>query len=168
MKKIFTITALIFMMAFIFYMSAQPAGISSGMSGQVCRILCEVAVPGFEELPAARQQTIIDGMGFWVRKSAHFIEYAVLGMLMYLTAGYYEKSRKRVFWMSLAAGVFYAVTDEVHQYFVPGRSCELRDVMIDGSGVLMGIIILLFLGIIKRKTAKRRPEDPCTGRGNGI
>jgi len=44
-----------------------------------------------------------------------------------------------------AAGVLYAVTDEIHQSFVPGRSCELRDVLIDSVGVLTGVTILWLL-----------------------
>lgn len=49
----------------------------------------------------------------------------------------------------------YAVSDEIHQYFVPGRSCELRDVFIDFSGSVLGIIliaiILIFFRNIKAK-----------------
>ena len=47
-------------------------------------------------------------------------------------------------------GTAYAVTDEIHQHFVPGRSCELRDICIDSAGVLCGVLITLLL---HRRTA---------------
>ena len=49
-------------------------------------------------------------------------------------------------------GVLYAVTDEVHQYFVPGRSCELRDALIDACGVAAGVAIVWWRG---RKVARK-------------
>ena len=49
-----------------------------------------------------------------------------------------------------------AVLDEVHQAFVPGRSCELRDVCIDSAGVLLGAaFLLLILHWIQRKKLKK-------------
>ena len=47
-------------------------------------------------------------------------------------------------------GTAYAVTDEFHQSFVPGRSCELRDVMIDSCGVLTGVLLATLVGWIRR------------------
>ena len=42
---------------------------------------------------------------------------------------------------SLAIGVIYAVSDEIHQYFVPGRSMQISDIVIDSFGVLSGIFV---------------------------
>ena len=54
--------------------------------------------------------------------------------------------------------MFYAITDEFHQYFIPGRSAEIRDVLIDSSGALTGIlfviIVLAIIKIIKKKIKK--------------
>ncbi len=41
-----------------------------------------------------------------------------------------------------AIGIAYAVTDEVHQAFVPGRQGAVRDVLIDAVGVLIGVYVL--------------------------
>jgi VanZ family protein len=51
-------------------------------------------------------------------------------------------------------GTAYAVTDEIHQYVVPGRSCEVRDVVIDSCGVLVG-------ALIAAKLARRAPKGSC-------
>lgn len=51
----------------------------------------------------------------------------------------------------------YATSDEIHQYFVPGRACMVEDVFIDTLGVILGILLIM-LGkkIIKKgKTYKK-------------
>lgn len=79
-------------------------------------------------------------VSFVVRKGAHFLEYLVLGISLFWTV---RDLRKRAsFGIPWAVGALYAVTDEVHQYFVPGRSCELRDVLIDACGVAAGVAIV--------------------------
>lgn len=76
------------------------------------------------------------GLGTWdlvLRKLAHAAEYAVLGALL-LRALRHERA-------ALAAGVAYAITDEVHQVFVPGRVGSPADVAIDAAGVAIGVIL---------------------------
>jgi VanZ family protein len=76
------------------------------------------------------------GLGLWdlvLRKLAHATEYAVLGLLL---------ARAVAELPALWAGMAYAVSDEVHQRFVPGRQGALLDVAIDSVGVLAGILLL--------------------------
>ena len=77
--------------------------------------------------------------GFAVRKCAHFTEYLLLGgsaMLMF--------SEVRLSGLlAWAVGAAYAVTDEFHQLFVVGRSCEVRDMCIDAAGVLCGVLVIV-------------------------
>ena len=50
--------------------------------------------------------------------------------------------------ISLIAGTIYAISDEIHQCFTPGRGPLVTDVIIDGMGVLLGIfLVMLFLKI---------------------
>lgn len=42
-------------------------------------------------------------------------------------------------------GTFYAITDEIHQCYILGRSGEIRDVLIDSAGVLTGILLNLIV-----------------------
>ena len=62
--------------------------------------------------------------------------------------------------IALGAAALYAVTDEVHQYFVPGRSCELRDVLVDTSGALTGILaafaLLSVIWCLRHQDAQQR------------
>ncbi len=52
---------------------------------------------------------------------------------------------------ALIIGFLYAVSDEIHQYFVPGRAMQTRDVLIDTAGVLLGICIVHGLNRIRNK-----------------
>ena len=63
---------------------------------------------------------------------------------------------RRAFPAALILGGVRAVLDEVQQAFVPGRSCELRDMGIDFAGVLLGAaFLLLILYLIQRKKLKK-------------
>lgn len=74
------------------------------------------------------------GLGTWdlvLRKIAHAGEYAILGALLVRALG-----RPPV---AALIGIAYAVTDEIHQSFVPGREAAPLDVLIDTVGVLVGV-----------------------------
>ncbi len=76
------------------------------------------------------------GLGLWdlaLRKAAHFSEYAVLGALL---------ARAVREFPAFALAVLYAVSDELHQTFVPGRAGTLLDLGIDAGGALAGILLL--------------------------
>ena len=81
-------------------------------------------------------------------KIYHFIEYGVFSLLLFLvffTSGR-EYLRKHVFLLSTLVGMAYAVSDEIHQKFVPGRSSEFLDFVADSLGiVLVQIGIWLYL-----------------------
>ena len=127
-KKQLHFVLTILLMLFIFCQSALPAELSQQESGVVVRFLA--GVTGLEE----------GLVSFVVRKGAHFLEYLVLGISLFWTVR--DLRMRASFWIPWAVGALYAVTDEVHQYFVPGRSCELRDVLIDACGVAAGMAIV--------------------------
>jgi VanZ family protein len=77
------------------------------------------------------------GLGGWdllLRKLAHAAEYAVLGALLLRALGRELPA--------VLAGVAYAVTDEMHQAFVPGRQGAALDVLVDAAGVLIGVYVV--------------------------
>jgi VanZ family protein len=86
---------------------------------------------------------------------AHFLEYALLGLLMLRAlappAGTPEPSTlpQAAFFASLA----YALLDEVHQIFVPNRSFELIDLTLDALGIALGIWLYLRLRQYARQKA---------------
>jgi len=84
-----------------------------------------------------------------VRKTAHFLEYLVLGCLLFM--GFLDRTRlARNILFVFAAGFLFAVSDEIHQLFVPGRTLRPFDVLIDmaGIGVAVG---LLYQKLLRQK-----------------
>lgn len=139
MKHIFSrpqfhILLTILMMAFIFLQSALPGHVSGAESNLIVRVLSGLldAEPG--------------QVGFVVRKGAHFAEYLVLGMCLLVNVWDCRENLRRKpgldAGLAWALGALYAMTDEFHQLFVPGRSGELRDVCIDAAGVLCGVVVM--------------------------
>ena len=138
-------------MAVIFYMSSQTADDSDVLSSGICYRLCEIFVKGFEEMDISRRLDMAASISFIVRKTAHFTEYTVLGILLACSFRSFESARP-VLWPALT-GSLYAVSDEIHQLFIPGRSGQIRDVCIDTAGVILGVLIVSF---ISKSIQKRR------------
>ncbi len=92
-----------------------------------------------------------------IRKMAHFFCYLILGILGMWTLSAYNAEGKR--WLiALLFCMLYAVSDEVHQLFVPGRAGKIVDVLIDTAGSATGIAAF--------SIAKSREKNVCdTKRG---
>lgn len=128
-------------MGVIFYFSSRTATQSTGQSNVFVQWLINLF--GESKLWV-----------FIVRKSAHALEFAGLSFLMNF-ALLYTRGKKSVS-LSILLTSLYSVTDEVHQIFVEGRSCEFRDWAIDTVGAVIGAVgfIILFAiinAILKKK-----------------
>ena len=141
MKKTIFAVLLVLWMGFIFSMSSENAEKSSNTSGQTIRVVLSV-VPEFEKQPEEVKVNIIEKLQFIVRKSAHFIGYMILGILASGLILYYGNINKK-YLLAFLICVIYAISDEIHQLFVPGRSGQVRDVLIDSAGSLLGIILVM-------------------------
>jgi VanZ family protein len=79
-----------------------------------------------------------------VRKTAHFVEYAVLGLLawraLHLDPAFASYSARRQIWLALLFCLLYASTDEFHQSFVPTRHPAVQDVLLDTCGSGFGLL----------------------------
>lgn len=124
------------------------------MSFRIDRLVCRLFVDGFENMTAEQQQVAVYDMDFLVRKSAHFLEYTMLGLILMLTARTFLTSHQKT--AAMLTGAVYAALDEFHQYFVPGRACQVRDVLIDYSGIVTGILTALLLMRIIRAIRNQR------------
>ena len=153
MRRIIMWILTIALMGFIFYMSAQDADTSGKHSSSVgWRVAC-ILHSDFEEWPLEKQIEYVERIDHPVRKVAHGLEYMLLGML--LTGAIMPVDTTLIsiktgikgisFAKPLCIGVAYAISDEVHQRFVPGRSCQFTDVCIDSGGVLAGVIAAFIL-----------------------
>ena len=155
MKKSIFIVLLVLWMGFIFSMSCENAEESSNTSGQTIKVVLST-VPEFEKQPEEVKVNIIEELQFIVRKSAHFIGYMILGILASCLILHYENINKK-YPLAFLICVIYAISDEIHQLFVPGRAGQVRDVLIDSAGSLLGIILVMaFVKILIKFNKKHK------------
>ncbi len=131
----------------IFSFSAQNGETSGSLSSSITLKMAQV----FDKLTFGHRSEekiahLAENLEFPIRKAAHFTEYAVLGCLWFFffriifgkTGG-----RKQRIWMFVCIGIVFlsAVGDEFHQTFIPGRSGNLGDVLLDTAGGFTGIFL---------------------------
>jgi VanZ family protein len=97
-----------------------------------------------------------------VRKCAHLTEYAVLAFLFWRALWRPVRRDPRPWsWRHAGAAVllvaFYASTDEFHQRFVPSRDASVRDVLIDTTGAVLGMLLLWAIWRWRR-SRRKQPE----------
>lgn len=114
-RKVVPWLPVVLWMAVIFYLSAQP------------------------DLPH-HPQGLIDLV---IKKLGHMAEYAVLAVLAVWALRHGAPLiERRAFLWALVLAASYAVTDEMHQYFVPGRNPQPLDVGFDVLGACLGLLFI--------------------------
>lgn len=170
-KNIFRFLTILWMII-IFSFSVRTGTVSTGDSHNVGIFIGSTFIPGFDSWTEERQISFAEKIDHPVRKTAHASEYAVLGFLIAGASVYIKKykkdknienrtvadtgikyvygfmsSRYRTAWL---LGTFYAASDEFHQLFVPGRSGQVTDVLIDSAGVLVGVLLFWVIGKVRK------------------
>ena len=153
MRKKICIALAIIWMGVIFYMSNQPASISSIHSGNTINIISKLPIIG----NIMDYLTSINIGEFIVRKCAHMFSYCILAIFLFMSV--YEDNIKKAIIIAFLGTFLYACSDEFHQLFIPGRSGEFRDVLIDTSGGIIGILTLYF--IIKFSKKSKEVKECC-------
>ena len=126
MKNKISLLLVILWMIFIFVMSSFDATSSSNQSNFIVDIITSII-----------NIKDIGLLSLIIRKLAHFIEYFILGILVINFITRYDKK----IIIAILLCIIYATSDEIHQIFVPGRSCQIIDIMIDSLGSIMGIYL---------------------------
>ena len=115
-------------MILIFTMSSFDATESTNQSNFIVNIITNIFKIENIEL-----------LSFIIRKLAHFTEYLILGLLV---ANMFTKNNiNNLYLISIILCIIYATSDEIHQLFVPGRACQLRDILIDSIGSITGVYL---------------------------
>lgn len=115
-------------MFLIFLMSSFDATESANQSNFIVNIITNIFKIENIEL-----------LSFIIRKLAHFTEYLILGFLTINMLNKNDISKKYL--LSILICIIYATSDEIHQIFVPGRACQIRDVLIDSIGSITGVYL---------------------------
>lgn len=125
-KNKISLLLVILWMIFIFVMSSFDATSSSNQSNFIVDIITSII-----NIKDTGLLSLI------IRKLAHFTEYFILGILVINFITRYDKK----IIIAILLCIIYATSDEIHQIFVPGRSCQIIDIMIDSLGSIMGIYL---------------------------
>ena len=134
---------LVAILIFIWGNSAMPGQSSGALSDWVGALLGKIA-------PFLTTEA---GLHF-LRKAAHFSEFAALGMTLGWMFGMVSQRKTAKCILPLVCGAAAACIDETIQIFSPGRYSSILDVLLDCSGVFTGYLILLIGFMLISKMAK--------------
>ena len=155
--KVLIILAIIWM-GVIFMFSAQVSDESKSSSNKVTSAVVNTVISiKKENISEEKRQKIIEDKTFIVRKSAHFTEYFILGLILILYLQTKEKLAPKYIILAIIFCVLYATSDEIHQLFVDGRSCKIMDILIDTCG--SSLAILGFTSIYKLTTNLKKQKE---------
>lgn len=147
---------LLAVMATVFYFSAEPADRSQATSDGFIFKIVSIFYPKVKTMTDEQWNEFLEVLSNPVRKLAHFSIYGLMGVFSIMSLISYKTPKYNIrcilAWLIC---ILYAVSDEIHQFFSSGRSCEVRDVLIDSSGALIGILAITGICIIIRKRMKR-------------
>lgn len=155
MKKCLILVVIIWL-ALITWFSNQPLKESTA---QTYAVLTKLNLADHHALVQAKTADI-RFLKFAARKAAHFGLYFGLGTLLSLMTYFVFRMGRSSFCIyAWLGGTVWGAIDELHQFFVPGRSMQFRDVLIDSSGVLCAVLLMyIVFGVYERLKAQKREE----------
>ena len=145
LKKLPWLAASLAVMAAIFLFSSHSGGESTGVSTKVTELICNVIFFNFDEMTLTERLFIIGELNPFIRKLAHFTVYLLLGIFVFQLVRTPKLIRVADILTALLICGAYAASDEIHQFFTPGRAMRLTDILIDSSGALCGIAAVILL-----------------------
>ena len=140
----------------IYGLSAENSSESGDRSQGICEQIAEIVLRGDEDTTQEDITALADTIEPPLRSLAHMFCYAVLGglyFLLFASFGLVGLGRSVI---SVGCTLVYAVFDEIHQIYVPGRSFQLSDICVDTLGALLAVCVL---SIILRTVLKRRKKN---------
>lgn len=151
---IINIILVLLWMYIVFYFSNEVAVDSDETSSNFILPIVKFFRP---DLTGSELDITVSSLQFIVRKLAHFTLYTLGGIFLYnlyKSFDVFDKWKSRLF--AFMTGFLYATSDEIHQFFVEGRSCELRDLCIDTLGIVVGICVANFIIYILKNGGKTK------------
>ena len=154
LRRVVGLALTVFLIIFIFLMSAQNAEISKQTSGGVTRFIAGLIYPGFNSLGEQAQNQIISSLQGFVRSAAHFSVFAALCFSNLIFTLTLQKLIPLMRYLSsIIFSIAYAVSDEIHQLFIPGRAFQFSDILVDTLGIILGAAVMyLIMKLIKKRT----------------
>ncbi len=149
-KKIILVVLIIIWMTTVFMFSREGGKKSKTTSGSIVGFIVDKMYDTSNMSQEEREDKIED-LQRPIRKLAHFTIYTLGGAITVIFVSKFNITNRKEIIYSLIFCLIYAILDEIHQYYVPGRSCDIKDVLIDTLGASIGIFFAHFLINKKRK-----------------
>ena len=137
----------------IFRFSSQNGTQSKGISTKVTEFILSFSQK-YQKADTKEKTQIRNRTNAIMRKVAHFSIYTLLGFLL---MGLMTKTKIKEKWrilITVGLGIIYAILDEFHQSFSPGRTPKITDVYIDTLGIILGVLLILLITKIYKKYFK--------------
>lgn len=147
------------LMLCIFFMSSQNGTQSNSISIIIAEKVMKVISPGYDSLSHSAKLILLQDVNLLIRKITHFSAYFILCLFWLMAVGSFIKNIKYNIGVSLLICLLFAISDELHQYYVLGRTSKATDVLIDFLGALLMSVVYY---IIQHNKNKKK-----VGRGSG-
>ena len=147
-KKIIKILLVLIIMFTIFKFSSERDTVSTKRSDGIIIRTCEFVLG--RQLSDKEKEIYLEKYVVYVRKTAHFTLYFLLGLTYISLLKEFNLNDKKLLIYIIIFVFIYACSDEIHQLFVPGRSGEITDVLIDTTGGILASFIYTVFRIRRR------------------
>ena len=130
-------------MIIIFLFSSKPANESRDTSITIAEQILSI----YEDItnqPIHTEVKQLEEINHFIRKGAHFTEYALLAIAVAFHFYVCKKRGLSLIFITILIAAFYAATDEFHQLFVEGRGGQVTDVILDTTGAIAGTLLFAF------------------------
>ena len=147
-KKIIKILLVLIIMFTIFKFSSERDTVSTKRSDGIIISTCEFVLG--RQLSEKEKEIYLEKYVVYVRKTAHFTLYFLLGLTYISLLKEFNLNDKKLLIYTIIFVFIYACSDEIHQLFVPGRSGEILDVLIDTTGGILSSFIYTSFRVRRR------------------
>jgi VanZ family protein len=123
----------------IFYNGTRQGEVSQRISKEVVKVISMF----MDVLPTNIESNSIkfNTVNFYVRKNAHFFQYLILSILICAVVKQLKLYKSSKIFLVLFLLLLFPVVDEFIQIYIPGRTSNVFDIIIDFSGGVLGILI---------------------------
>lgn len=157
-KVIVGIILSIIWMGVIFLFSSRSSTELDVKNSFIVNTIKNIFFPNFESFDLERKENILSNISFYVSKTAHYTEYAILAFFLFFAFAFIKKYGIR-YSSIIIISLLYAISDEFHQKFSNGRTPRIQDVMIDTLGAITMVLFIEFILTIYRMNKRGKKYD---------
>ena len=150
-KPITKILLCVIWLGIIFYNGTREGIVSQKSSKEVVKVVSQFVNIPLEKINKPKIK--FSDINYYVRKNAHFFQYLVLSTLLCGAVRQFKLNRSSEIFLLLFFLLLFPVLDELIQKYIPGRTSNIFDIIIDFSGGVLGMLIFNVNAKIHKKRA---------------